>query len=337
MSIPSLDYRLFSHGDPAQRQQFCEDLVKTFAGYGFAKLRNHGLSDERVDEAFSYSNKFFNLPLHIKQKAKHPEAPNPHRGYSGVGQEKISAITGFEKGERSEVRAAELRESWDQGPADDELYANRWMPDEDLPGYRSFMESFFVECQTLHQSLLQCIATGLSLPSDELSSRCAKCSAELRLNHYPATPASSLASGACRISPHSDFGTITLLFQDSVGGLQVEDQQNPGVFLPVEPDDVHEMIINVGDCLSRWTDGRLRSVNHRVVSPTRLPGDADVMIPERHSLAYFGKPSRDEVVDSLPLFVPEGCKPKFADRWTALEYNQSKLMRTYNVETAAQG
>ena len=197
------------------------------------------------------------------------------------------------------------------------------------------MEKLYHDCQDFHIQLLRCIAIGYKLSDEELSGRCLMNSAELRLNHYPETSSSVLSSGAFRISEHSDFGTVTLLFQDSVGGLQVENQAETGAFIPVEPEDPYEMIVNIGDCLQRWSDGRLRSANHRVVLPTEARSCAENIIPDRYSIAYFGKPNRNELVNSLPCFLSQRSGGRYHDDLTAWQYNQSKLLQTYDVNVSA--
>ena len=166
-----------------------------------------------------------------------------------------------------------------------------------------------------------------------LRDRCQDNSSELRLNHYPATDGQTLLRQN-RISEHSDFGTVTILFQDSVGGLEIEHQGQSGVFVPLDPGDTCEAIINVGDCLQRWTNTQLRSANHRVTLPAKAErilrtSQDSLMIPDRYSIAYFGKPDRHELVDTLPEFCGPGMISKYNDKISSWEYNQSKLLRTY--------
>lgn len=220
------------------------------------------------------------------------------------------------------------QESFDQGAANDELFPNRWVDETDLPGFRQFMEHVYEQFHELHAHLLRAITAGLGLPEEELISKHQSNTSELRLLHYPAIPCRSMVSGK-RIGEHSDFGTLTLLLQDSVGGLQVEDQRELGSFIPVESEDVHEVIINVGDCLQRWTNKNLRSANHRVSLPEGKGAHTDEMLAPRYSVAYFGKPDRDVLVDTLVEFERPGIKSEYNDGLTALEYNQLKLVRTY--------
>ena len=214
---------------------------------------------------------------------------------------------------------------------DDDLYPNRWPDEADLPCFRGFMESFYSSYQRVHMDLLRALAIGLHLPPGFLQDLCRHNTSEMRLNHYPAANAAALrgAGAAKRISEHTDFGTVTLLFQDAVGGLEVEDQTQPGHYFPVPAPHLtsggpREMIINIGDCFQRWTGDRLRATSHRVV----LPPEAGDWIDDRYSVAYFGKPNRSQSVGTLPEFVMPGEKPKYHSI-TAWEYMQKKLALTY--------
>jgi isopenicillin N synthase-like dioxygenase len=220
-----------------------------------------------------------------------------------------------------------MQESFDQGASDDPLFPNRWVGEEDLPGFRQFMEDFYTSCHELHLELLRAIATGFDFPEELLVSKHQKNTSELRILHYPPISCDTL-SKAMRISEHSDFGTLTLLFQDNVGGLQVEDQCNSKRFIPVEPESPYEVVVNVGDCLQRWTNETLRSANHRVTFPEGISAKSGGFLAERYSAAYFGKPDRTVLVDTMQEFCR--CeKAKYDDHQTALQYNQSKLERTY--------
>ncbi|KAL3446941.1 hypothetical protein BJX65DRAFT_318403 [Aspergillus insuetus] len=370
MDIPVLDFADFAHGDQLKQDDFCQRLHASLSTLGFVKIRNHSISDETLDEVFEWSKKFFDMPLEDKLKAAHPVQANPHRGWSCVGQEKLSVI-------RQGKAVFDLKESFDQGPQSDPLYPNIFPPASTLPHFRPFMERFYESCQTLHLQLLTAIALSFSLPPTFFSARCSRNSSELRLNHYPPAKTTDLQDGRMmRISSHTDFGTVTLLFQDGVGGLEVEDQDRSGVYIPVLPTRKgacanggggggegegegegggigRELIVNVGDCLQRWTNDRLRSANHRVTLPVGMKGGphsnssataADGCgssssssngtlhtheVPRRYSVAYFGKPDREALVGAIPELVRDGEHVKYGGTMTAWEYNQSRLLQTY--------
>lgn len=207
------------------------------------------------------------------------------------------------------------------------MFPNRWVDEDDLPGFRSFMEHLYLECAKFHTELVRALSQAMGVTEDLMALQHQTNTSELRLNHYPSIPCSHMAHGM-RIGQHSDFGTLTLLIQDSAGGLQVEDQNEPGVFRAVEPRSRYEVIVNAGDCLQRWTNDRLRSANHRVVSPEGTAINSRGSLPERYSVAYFGKPDRGSVVNTLPPLA-DGVAAKYTDGLTALQYNQKKLLRTY--------
>ena len=220
------------------------------------------------------------------------------------------------------------KETYDQGASSDTLFPNVWVPERDIPGMRKFMESIYQEFQAMHLRILCALERVMELPQGTFEDRCNGDSSELRITHYPACSTKTLTSGVKRIAEHTDFGSITILFQDSVGGLEVEDQNQPGCFIPVINEGCNEAIINIGDCLQRWTNGKLRSANHRVTIPPSLAGQSDSTIDERFSIAFFGKPGRSQSVGPLGVFVDTGTTSIYEDMM-ALEFNNSKIHRTY--------
>ena len=191
------------------------------------------------------------------------------------------------------------------------------------------MEPLFDRFSLMHKQILQALEQGLGLPDSRIQSLCTRDEAELRLTHYPPIEVSRLKEGkTTRIAEHTDFGTVTLLFQDSTGGLEVEDQQEEGRFLPVESARTTDMIVNIGDTLQRWTNDKLRSVNHRVTIPAEMKDLETGWIPARYSIAYFGKPNRDVSMRHFAEFSGDGCS-RNAEDITAWEYNFKMVHKTY--------
>jgi isopenicillin N synthase-like dioxygenase len=133
--------------------------------------------------------------------------------------------------------------------------------------------------------------------------------------HYPPVAASASASGspAFRISPHTDWGTLTLLFQSGVGGLEVRPPKytSPTPSLDTEtwtpaPALPHKILVNIGDMLEFWTAGRLKSTWHRVV-PTATEGGLD-----RYTFAYFLHPDRESVLVPMRELELSGWTPRYA-------------------------
>lgn len=170
------------------------------------------------------------------------------------------------------------------------------------------MEEYYRIAYRCQLRILAALELGLGMAPKTLTSRHSCAENELRLTHYPPVPVKQLRGGNCtRISEHTDFGTITLLFQDAVGGLEIEDPLQPGRYRPIESTALDEMIVNLGDCLQRWTKGQLRSTRHRVhIAQSDLDADPNAILVERFSVAYCAKPNRSCSIQSLAAECPSG-------------------------------
>ncbi len=216
-----------------------------------------------------------------------------------------------------------LQEFFDLGSSVDPLYENLWVPETDLPGFRQFCESFYGKCFIIRAEMLRAIARGLKVELDLFERKCDTNVHSLRLLHYPACDIQTLKNGTKRVSEHSDTSVITLLFQDAVGGLEVEDRNSPGTFLPLAKAQGEEIILNVGDYMQRWTNGKLRSQVHRVVLPPSLMSSQDGRVEDRYSVVYFGKGNRETSAGPLEEFISEKNPAKYEDM-TVMKYAQTK-------------
>lgn len=287
--------------------------------------------------------------------AKHPPKANPNRGYCYVGQENVAQISGFGKDggpgktrdikvrtsglrpqslEISRMANLHVQETVDFGSATDDLVDNLWVPEEHIPGFRAFMESFYEKAFKTELEILSALAIALGVPEDHLRSLHNRAENEFRILHYPAIPASELSDGsATRIAEHTDFGTVTMLFQDSVGGLQVEDQRQPGagVFRDVESSAPTDIILNIGDSLQRLTNDTFKAAVHRVTYPptVKAGGDGERVVPERYSVAYFGKPNRNASLFPLKNFITDKTPCKYDEDITAWEWNNRRIEKLF--------
>ena len=193
------------------------------------------------------------------------------------------------------------------------------------------MMRFYDDCNRVHLRILQLLQESLGLSDSHLTSRCGDGNAEVRITHYPAVELEKLNTGGTfRIAEHTDVGTLTLLFQDSVGGLEVEHQSRPSEFLPVLTSSKSEMIVNVGDTLQKWTNGKLRSANHRVMAPRHMAGLAAGVVPPRLSVAFFGKANPQVLMQPLAPFVDKGQPGKLdGGMLTAAEYYSGMQTKTF--------
>ena len=222
----------------------------------------------------------------------------------------------------------DYKESFESGNTADLTQPNIWPPEEALPGFRTFMQAYFTVCASLLHNVLSALSLALDVPSPGLSPTHSASLFQLRLLHYPAILASELRKNQrSRITAHSDFGTLTLLFQDEVGGLEIEDPHHPGLFRAAEPVD-GSVLVNMGDLMARWSNGRWKSSVHRVWLPARFQHNEDVVVPRRYSIPFFAMPNLDTVIEALP-----GCwgedRPKLCEKVTAGEYVKMRLEALY--------
>ncbi|RYP15474.1 hypothetical protein DL765_005681 [Monosporascus sp. GIB2] len=251
------------------------DDIRTIS---FVYIANHGIANNLLEEAFRFSRELFALPQETKMLAPHPPGPNVHRGYSWPGLEKVTQNIIEEGDEATEAKSRKIpdvKESYEIGSEDFELQPNVWLPEEVLPGFRSFMTQFYWTCFETAKELLRALALGVGLGDEDyfLNYHSGE-NNQLRLLHYPPVETEKLSSNAvARMPAHSDWGSITMLFQDETGGLQVEDPKNPGSFLDATPMK-NALIMNVGDLLMRWSNGARSQPGwvsvRRCADPSRL-------------------------------------------------------------------
>lgn len=191
------------------------------------------------------------------------------------------------------------------------------------------MEDFYDKAFKMELQLLSALAIALGVSEEHMRSLHNHAENEFRILHYPAVDASELADGtSTRIAEHTDFGTITMLFQDSVGGLQVEDQTELGTFRPIESSKPTECIVNIGDSLQRLSNDTFKAACHRVTYPPAIKAGDNAVIPERYSVAYFAKPNRHASLLPLKEFITEETPCKY-DSVTAWEWNNSRIAKLY--------
>ncbi|UNI16129.1 hypothetical protein JDV02_002596 [Purpureocillium takamizusanense] len=326
MHLPTLDLSSFHHGSDAERKRLAEDLVQSFKDHGFVKLVNHGVPEDVVRQYMKAAVDFFALPTDVKMRIANARGPEPQRGFSWVGAEQTSKLRKENlQGQESWDELTDAREHFDAGPPGDAQYPNKWPTESELPGFRTLMEACYGQFQGICITLMEAIEVGLGLPPGVIVERCQPASSELRLNHYPRTDLRKLAEGKVkRTWPHTDFGIITLLFQDAIGGLELEDRRNPGTFAPVCPgsaDGPTEMVVNISDTFQRWTNGDVMAGVHQVTVPPALRGLEDGECPERYSGIFFFKAHRSMSVGPLPHFVTKD-KPALYDEIDALEFQR---------------
>ena len=309
-TIPMIDVSPLSGGSRDGLDKVAGEIGEACREIGFFYVANHSVAPELMQAAFDTSAAFFAQDEAIKKKALYNAASN--RGYIPM------------KGESLDPNMpADLKEAFNIGLellADDpEILAgqmfravNIW---PELAGFRDTMLAYFDACHKLGCSIHEAFATDLGLATNFFDDKLDKPMANLRLLHYPPAPA-RLETGQLGAGEHTDYGCITLLATDAVGGLQVRTRSGQWLDAPhVEG----AFVCNIGDCLMRWTNDIYVSTPHRVVSPAGK---------ERYSIAFFLDPNPEADIACLP-----GCAtPDRPARYQPIrgdEFLLSRLSPTY--------
>ncbi|RYN43215.1 hypothetical protein AA0113_g10774 [Alternaria arborescens] len=302
LEIPLIDFSAFLSGDANAKKQTADAVLKGFQNAGFVYLKNHGISPSTVSTVFSHSAKFFARPKEQKDKlAWYSAAAN--RGYVTQGREKLVVLE--QTGTEAEMRALvpDLKESMEIGRDDQPETPNMWPSgDDEAKEFKDQMMGFFETCKSLHMQVMRAIAMGMGIEETWFDGFTDAGDNTLRLLHYPGVSKSIFKRNdgqlQVRAGEHSDYGSITLLFQDARGGLQVRSPK--GTFVNATPIE-GTIVINAGDLLARWSNDTIKSTLHRVVEPPPKPEDADKdEYPPRYSIAYFCNPNYERKIEAIP-------------------------------------
>jgi isopenicillin N synthase-like dioxygenase len=270
---------------------------------GFFAITGHGVAGQRIDDAFAAAAQFFAQPMEAKQRLA-IGLHGHNRGYVGLGTESLD-----------EKAQADLKEAFNVIWTDEATRPPNVWPA--LPGWRERVEAYFDAVYAVGRRLHDAFAVDLGLPADFFASRIDRPQATLRLLHYPAAFAADAPPGRAGAGVHTDYGNVTLLATDGVGGLQVRSRDGGWIDVPPLPG---AFVCNIGDCLMRWSNDVYVSTPHRVLPPRR----------ERYSIAFFLDPNPDALVSALPSCVPPGEAPKHAPV-TAAEYLRQRFAETYKA------
>ncbi|KAJ6631697.1 thymine dioxygenase [Mycena sp. CBHHK59/15] len=284
--------------------EVADSILSSFKEVGFVYLLNHGIPQERIAEMFELL-------------APHPPSGTHHRGYSSPGQEKVVQHVYHPDAIAEErARAPDAKESFECGREGDEVMPNIWLPDGVLPGFKEKSLDFFWLCYEIELDILRALALGFDLPEEYFLKYHTAPDNQLRF-----VPTEALQNERIsRIGQHSDFGSITLLLQDDVGGLEVEDPHIAGLFRPAPPIQ-GALAVNAG------SNDTIRSTIHRVRAPPHAKSDG--MTPDRYSIpTYFCCADFRTVVDCIPGTWSDE-RPKKYEPISAEEYIMKRMAATY--------
>jgi isopenicillin N synthase-like dioxygenase len=281
--LPVIDLRELRL-DEIAAAEVASQIDAAFRDVGFCAIVNTGVPKAARDAAFAASRRFHTLPAAAKQAI----AINRfHRGYIAP---KTSLIVTSSVAKVSKPNNSESFIVLHEVAPDDPCYGNplqgpnQWP--EGLPGFREAVTGYEAEVRRLAEAFTRLVARALGLRLDWFDPHFRRPTTFLRMLHYPPHPGATAEEFGS--APHTDYGFLTFLLQDGVGGLQVRRRDGSWIEATPIPD---AFIINVADLLARWTGGRWQSTPHRV----RNHPDVD-----RYSIPYFWDPSMDTEVTVVP-------------------------------------
>jgi len=278
--IPVIDITALRDGsDPAGVARALHAASK---GLGFIYIKGHGIPDAVIDSARAAAYEFFHADPAQKETVR---VSASHRGWLGQGGAKMQ-----------DDAKADLKESFIWGfqdadgvtPDDHPLRGDNLWP-AFQPGLEGAAMAYFTHAHDVAHHLMRGFAIGLDLPEDFFLKTADKPLSRCSFVYYPPQDA-SMGADQFGVGPHTDFGVLTVLCQDDVGGLQVEDVNGEWIEAPPIPGT---LLVNVADLLARWTDGAYKSTPHRVVNASGR---------ERMSLVLAFDPNPETMIDAGEVF-----------------------------------
>lgn len=289
------------------------ELGASFAEYGFAVVRDHGIPQDLIDRAEAKSKEFFALPADVKQGYK-IEGSGGARGYTPFGTEKAKDANVFD-----------LKEFWHVGRSLDPSHdlaefmgPNVWPKEVD--GFEPVFSELYDAFDKAGLRVLEAIALHLGLDQQFFAPTVEDGNSVMRLLHYPPLGPDA-PEGAIRAAAHGDINTITLLLGAEEAGLELLSKS--GEWLSV---DVPKgaLVINVGDMLERLTGGALRSTTHRVVNPSGAAARRS-----RYSMPFFLHFRPDYLIEPLG-----GVETSESDKFAPITAQDFLMQRLREINLA---
>jgi isopenicillin N synthase-like dioxygenase len=309
LKIPSVDLRDFLSDDPVRKQKFVNEIGKAYEDIGFVALKGHFLDDKLVGELYGEVRNFFSLPVEVKSQYEIPGIGG-QRGYVSFGKEHAKGRS-----------AGDLKEFWHFGQyVDAHSKYKAEYPDNvevaELPNFNTTGKEAYQMLEKTGVYVLRALALFLGLDEFYFDNYIKDGNSILRPIHYPPIT-DEPKDGAVRAAAHGDINLITLLMGAQGKGLQVQNHDGQWIDAIAEPDEV---VINVGDMLSRHTNNRLKSTIHQVVNPPR-----ELWGTSRFSIPFFMHPVSDMKLNCLENCI-DGDHPKLYDDITAGAFLDERLV-----------
>jgi isopenicillin N synthase-like dioxygenase len=309
--IPSIDLSPLLDGSDEGVHNVAQQFLK-MTHIGFCYVTNHNIPLEIVEDVFQMNRNLHALPIEEKLAM---EINKNHRGYIKNKQSTLytSTVDVVKKPNQNESFLIVNEVSEDDikqglplaGP-------NQW---PNIPGFREKVDTFRKAMYAMARKVVQALSVSLGLPREYLDEHFVKSTNFTRLLKYPTVP-EPVEPDVFGAAPHTDYGFMTFVIQEEVGGLQVKSKE--GAWIDVPPKPGH-FVLNVGDILERWSNGIYPATPHRV-----LP----MLKKERYVVVYFFDPFITTKVSPLPQCISEE-RPKKYEEVIYIDYMMHRLTTNY--------
>ena len=295
--IPVINVSQLRKGNLEESKAVAMEIRQAAEEVGFFYICDHGIPKGVIDHAYSVSKKFFSTSKEFKASMK---VNSNHHGFLSIGEAKM------ENAERDDLKESfvwglDLKKYntsvHEKNPF---LGGNQWPIG--MPELRDSVYPFFEAGLKCGRDLMRAFALGMEIPEDSFLKSCDEPIARGSIIYYP-PQSSKLGEAQFGVAPHTDYGCLTLLWQDQVGGLEV--QTSDGEWVKAHPIE-DTLVVNVGDLLMRWTNNGFKSTPHRVVNRKNV---------ERFSMVVAWDPNFETLIDSSvvckkgvrSLYPPVSC------------------------------
>jgi isopenicillin N synthase-like dioxygenase len=319
--IPVIDFGP-GRRHPDRRAELVRTIGRACEGSGFLVVTGHGVDEALIGSMYARTEEFFFLPQAEKDGVQMGDGSSGFKRFGGY----VSASMGVETppdlcqlfsmnrfGEPGVADGVNLGDQRSQLTT-----PNPWPARPD--GFKAVWLAYYAAMETLATDLMHLFAMALGLPESFFDDKTDQHMTRMTANFYypPTAPA---LPGQFRKGPHTDWGSLTILYQDDRGGLQVEQKDRGWQDVPYVPGS---FVINLGDLMAEWTSGRWVSTMHRV-----LPAPYPATTRHRISLAFFHQPNYDAVIE--PIFdLAQGASARSVPV-TSGEWIAARLAAAYGI------
>ncbi|KAL6240666.1 hypothetical protein RBB50_012376 [Rhinocladiella similis] len=297
---PILDFSPFYSNDEEAKAKLIAQVRKCCLHNGFFQIVGHNVPSDLQEGVLKCVKEFFSMPQADKELVL-KEKNTWNRGYEKIGSQILEAGT-----------APDLKEGFYIGeeiPTDHPYFIHKrlnsgpnFWPEtmENVGDFKSTCMSYYNAMHALARDVLAVIAQTLDLDPRYFKDFTTDAVATLRFLHYPPQPPDSDEKISRGIGAHTDFGSVTLLMQDEVDGLQVY-EKSTNEWLDVVPVK-GAYVVNLGDMFQRWSNDLYVSNTHRVINKSGK---------ERYSIPFFYSGNPDYKIECLPNCRKEGESAKY--------------------------